>query len=631
MDLTTRYIVWGVLGYLMGSFPTGVVLTRNKYGLDVREMGSGNIGATNVTRVFGWYAGALVFLIDFLKGLFPLLFLRYWYPHDAWVLTITGTSLVLGHCFSAYLRLGGGKGVATSLGCLLAVVPWAAVLGGLVYVLLLVTVKISAVGSLGGILAVLIYLGIVPPPQPAVVLVLAISTIVILRHHTNIKRLISDFRTKRSAMKKAVAVFILFSAPSFAAFSTSPAKTWSTAKKSGKPVMISFYGIWCPPCNELDETVFETPGFHQKAKAFELLKVDADARSSWELKSKYKVGGYPTVIFTSSNGGEIYRVVGYRTPQEFLRVMDLVVSAKGKDLEKACKSDGVDDLWRCASICTERADKACAEAAYKKLESKVEKGTLRYEQARAYFVEHAETEDLKRVGYEKLLAEFPTSPLAFLWSLDYLKVFEGGTKPEPKKELLEAVIANYPKTLNDPRADEAGVTRTDMAQIRAILLDKLGKPEEAKAAWKEASAMLEAMVKELPKGAHARGFSLERISCLGEAGETDAALKLANEYRQKYPKEFTFHYSAASLLDRAKRYTDALPIAKQAYEFSYGDNKIRAGTLLINLYATVPDKESAKQIFDSVTKEIKPDAKLEVRTHRYLKKLDEAYKRLGSS
>ena len=194
MDFTPNHFFWILLGYLLGSFPTGVVLSRNKYGLDVREMGSGNIGATNITRVFGWYAGALVFLVDFLKGLFPLLFLRYWYPHDEWVLTYTGIALVFGHCFSAYLKFRGGKGVATSLGCLVAVMPWAAITGGAVYLLLLAVVRISAVGSLGGILAVLIFLVFDKPSLPATALVLAVSALVIVRHHSNIRRLVGDVK-----------------------------------------------------------------------------------------------------------------------------------------------------------------------------------------------------------------------------------------------------------------------------------------------------------------------------------------------------------------------------------------------------------------------------------------------------
>jgi hypothetical protein len=70
-----------------------------------------------------------------------------------------------------------------------------------------------------------------------------------------------------------------------------------------------------------------------------------------------------------------------------------------------------------------------------------------------------------------------------------------------------------------------------------------------------------------------------------------------------------------------------MPIAKKAYEMSYGDNRIRAATLLVNLYATVPDKEAAKKVYDEVTKEIRPDADLDIRTHRYLKQLGEALKK----
>lgn len=185
-------------GYLIGSFPTGVVFTRKKYGIDVREMGSGNIGATNVTRNFGWYAGALVFAIDFLKGLVPVFYVRRYFANP-WAPAVVGLALVIGHCFSAFLRLRGGKGVATSLGVLLAVAPWAAVLAAVVYVVLLATVKISAVGSLGGMAALLAYLAIVPPPFPTLVLALGISVIVLVRHRTNIQRLLNDFQNRKRA------------------------------------------------------------------------------------------------------------------------------------------------------------------------------------------------------------------------------------------------------------------------------------------------------------------------------------------------------------------------------------------------------------------------------------------------
>lgn len=425
-----------------------------------------------------------------------------------------------------------------------------------------------------------------------------------------------------------IVLFVSSSISMAAGFSSDIEKTLAAAKKGKKPLLISFYGIWCPPCNELEETVFETPTFNEKGKKFHLLKVDADATGSWSLKSKYKVGGYPTVVFANPEGGELFRVVGYRTPKEFLQIMDLVLAAKGKDTTKACESKKADDLWRCALVCAERKDTACADKAYKGLEKLLKPGSVRYEVARAYAVEHSATDDLKRDGYERLIGEFPDSPQAMLWTLDYLKLFEGGGKVQPKKELLEKVLSNYTKMLTDPRAAEAGVPATDVLQVRAIVLDKLGKKDEAKAAWKEAAVALEKLAKELPEKAPARGFTLERISCLEEAGEIDEALKLSNEYRGKFPSEFTFHFWSASLLERTKKHEEALPIAKKAYEVAYGDNKIRVATLLMKLYAASSDKDSAKKVFDDVKKDIQPSKELEVRTHRYLEKLEEAFKRV---
>ena len=189
MTLSDFLIVLGC--YLLGGFPTGVVLTRRKFGLDVRDMGSGNIGATNVTRVFGWYAGLLVFVIDFLKGYLPLWLLKYYgFDPSGWLLCWVGLALVIGHCFSPYLRLKGGKGVATSLGCLSFFIPQGALIGLGVYGLALVLSRISAVGSLSGIVAVWIYLAIIPTSVPIRTFVVLVSVVVILRHHQNIRRLI---------------------------------------------------------------------------------------------------------------------------------------------------------------------------------------------------------------------------------------------------------------------------------------------------------------------------------------------------------------------------------------------------------------------------------------------------------
>ncbi len=423
---------------------------------------------------------------------------------------------------------------------------------------------------------------------------------------------------------------LLFSLPAFAAkgFWDNESLAFQEAARAKKPMLIDFFGIWCPPCNELDETVFETEGFITKAKQFVLLKVDADAKTSWKIKDRYKVGGYPTLIFTNHKGEEIYRVVGYRTLKEMLRIMDLVQKSKATDFKKACVSADVPSLMRCAVTCAERKEEKCANEAFAKIQAKVLKGSAEYQVAAQYALENEKSADVKRNTYEKLLLEMPDVPYSLVWAGEYLGSFEGlKGELKPKTELVDLVLKNFPKISVNPTIDAVGSSRTDLAQMRADLLAKIGRSEEAKTAWKDAANLFDAAANEMPKGAVARGFTIERIYCLEQAGELDAALALAEEYAKKFPAEFTFHYWQASLLYRAKRYLDATPTAYKAYEKAYGDNKIRAATLLIDVLAAIPDKDTAKKIYDAVKGEVQPDTKLEVRTHRYLKKLEDSYKK----
>ncbi len=421
---------------------------------------------------------------------------------------------------------------------------------------------------------------------------------------------------------------LLLSLNLFAAeFSKDIDKTFKEAKRDNKPILIDFFGIWCPPCNELDELVFESRPFLDKAKSFKLLKVDADKESSWKIKDKYQVGGYPTVIFTDPKGIEIYRITGFRSAAEFTRTMDLVLHAKGKNMEKACASKDTEDLWRCAIVCSERKDTSCADKAFEKLKPTLKEGTARFDLALTYSADQSSTEDLKRLAYEKLLSEHSDTPQSYLWATTYLDLIDKD-KQKPKNALIEKILLNHSAFLKDARNEELGISESDLVQIKADLLEKIGKTEEAKTAWKEAALVLEAKAKEFKSTQPERGFTIERVYALESAGETDKAIALASEYRDKFPQEFTFHYQMASLLKRKKKYNDAIPAAKKAWEYSYGDNKIRVGILLVQLYATIPDKVAAKTVYEEINKTIKPNEKLQVRTHRYLKTLEEEYAKL---
>lgn len=416
-------------------------------------------------------------------------------------------------------------------------------------------------------------------------------------------------------------------------FLTDEKAAFAQARRLKKPLLISFFGIWCPPCNELEENVFESRAFLERAKAFVLLKVDADRKESWPIKDRFKVGGYPTVVFASPKGEELYRLVGYRPPEVFVEVMALALSAKGKDLGASCRSHVADDLWRCAVVCAERKDVPCARKAFQALEKQLPPGSPRYEEARTFFAENADTDDLRLADYEQLVGEFNLSPRAVLWATRYLQLCEAipDGRKRIKRPALERVLAALPRFLDDPRLEDYGVSVTDALQAKALILQQLGQKDEAEKAWKELVAKLEAAAGELPKSSPARGLTLERIEALMESGNLEGAMKLAAEYRTRFPNEFTFHFLGAKILMREKKYADAIPVARRAYEVSYGDNKIRAATLLVELYATVPDRASAMKIYEEVTHEFRPEPRLEVRTRGYLKRLDAMVARLPAA
>jgi acyl phosphate:glycerol-3-phosphate acyltransferase len=144
-----------LLGYLAGSIPFGVLVTRWARGVDVRAEGSGNIGATNVARVAGKKAGGLVLALDALKGALPVMLALHLVPGEPRAHAAVGLAAFLGHCFPVWLKLRGGKGVATALGVLLVLVPLAALVGAAVYALVVKLARMSSLGSLSaGVAAV---------------------------------------------------------------------------------------------------------------------------------------------------------------------------------------------------------------------------------------------------------------------------------------------------------------------------------------------------------------------------------------------------------------------------------------------------------------------------------------------
>ena len=177
-----------VAAFVVGSIPTGVLVARAK-GVDLRKVGSGNIGATNVGRALGRKWATFVLIVDAGKGALPVLLIGRWLP-DPWLAPLAGLAAVLGQVFSVFLRGRGGKGVATSLGAGMALAPLPALACLGIFVLLYAVFRVVSIGSLAAmtcfpLFLLLFHLG----TAPRLVFAVTVAVLVALRHKDNLVRL----------------------------------------------------------------------------------------------------------------------------------------------------------------------------------------------------------------------------------------------------------------------------------------------------------------------------------------------------------------------------------------------------------------------------------------------------------
>jgi len=176
-----------VAAYLVGSIPFGLLLTRATKGVDLRQIGSGNIGATNAARAGGRSMGVVVLLLDALKGAVPTLIgLKVLGIGPA---VAAAAAAFLGHLFPIYLGFRGGKGVATALGIFLVLSPWSALAALLVYGLVLARTHVSALGSLAATSTTLVLVLVLAAPAPVIGLCGAMTAVIFLRHGSNLAQL----------------------------------------------------------------------------------------------------------------------------------------------------------------------------------------------------------------------------------------------------------------------------------------------------------------------------------------------------------------------------------------------------------------------------------------------------------
>ena len=176
-----------LLAYLFGSIPAGVLIAR-LYGVNIREVGSGNIGATNVLRALGWGPALIVFAFDMFKGGLAVMIARA-LGVDGWLLGGVALAAVLGHNFSVFLGFKGGKGVATSFGTVLFLDPEVALFGLIVALVVIALTRYVSAGSLSGTFAGLVYAAFTGRPLWELAAVGLLVALVFWTHRENVVRL----------------------------------------------------------------------------------------------------------------------------------------------------------------------------------------------------------------------------------------------------------------------------------------------------------------------------------------------------------------------------------------------------------------------------------------------------------
>ncbi len=191
---TPLFAVTLFFSYLCGAIPFGWLIAKIK-GINILEVGSGNIGATNAWRILGWKLGTLVFILDVIKGFLPT-YLNFMVFESIQLACFTGILCIVGHSFSPFLNFKGGKGISTGLGVFLGICPIPTLAAFATFGIVLYLFRYVSLASMIASVCLPIYTLLMGYPTFLSVILSSISCLIIFRHRQNIQRIISGTESK---------------------------------------------------------------------------------------------------------------------------------------------------------------------------------------------------------------------------------------------------------------------------------------------------------------------------------------------------------------------------------------------------------------------------------------------------
>jgi len=185
------------LSYLLGSIPFSYLVARRR-GVDVRQVGSGNVGATNVMRSAGTAAGLLAFGLDFVKGMTATLLARQ-LSSEPWVPPAAAVTAMIGHMYPVWLGFKGGKGVATGAGAFLPLAPLPTAAGLVAFALVLAVTRYASMASIAGTITLAVLAFVLGSPRPVAVAAAAAGLLVVWKHRGNLSRVAAGTESRVGA------------------------------------------------------------------------------------------------------------------------------------------------------------------------------------------------------------------------------------------------------------------------------------------------------------------------------------------------------------------------------------------------------------------------------------------------
>ncbi len=187
MDKTLSALLLGA--YFLGAIPFSLIISRAK-GVDLKKIGSGNLGATNVVRALGWSYGITVFCLDALKAALPTYLAMHVFPGEPWIHVGVGLTAVVGHILSVFLKFKGGKGAASAIGVLAIIAPPVCLITFVTAVIIITVTRIVSLASITGAIMIPMLLWAMHYPSAYLYMMSLLALFVIIKHISNIRRLL---------------------------------------------------------------------------------------------------------------------------------------------------------------------------------------------------------------------------------------------------------------------------------------------------------------------------------------------------------------------------------------------------------------------------------------------------------